>query len=76
METNYEIEHHIDVKSILPTREQVCRGVKIVQVREKGEFLMEKDIDNKKKINLTFGGLVVSLDKKDFVKELTNLNRG
>ncbi|KKP30614.1 MAG: hypothetical protein UR20_C0054G0015 [Candidatus Woesebacteria bacterium GW2011_GWE2_31_6] len=70
METKYEIEHHFELEDMLPAKKQVMPGVKIVKVEEKGEFLVERDLDNRKNISLTFGGLVIKLSKDAFNKGL------
>ena len=70
METKYKIEHHFELKNMLPAKKQVMRGVKIVKVEEEGEFIIEGDLGNRKNISLTFGGLVVKLSKDAFNKGL------
>lgn len=44
-DVDYEIEHHFGKKDLLPTEKQIMRGVKIIHVKEKGEFFIEDGIE-------------------------------
>ena len=48
-ETEYDIEHHFEDKDELSTDQRITNAVRIVKIQEKGEFLIEQDIDDKGK---------------------------
>lgn len=71
--TKYEIEHHFEWKDVIPEDKWVCNEVPIVKLEEKGEVLFEHELRNKEKLRLGFGGLVIGIEKVDFVKEVKKI---
>lgn len=67
METKYRIEHHFLEGDILPVHKQIDPKVKIVEVKEKGEFFIEHGISKESgKTIINCGGLSITLDQEDF----------
>ena len=65
-----DTELHFDSKDELPERERIDPAVRIVRIRERGELLIERDLDDPTRLMITAGGLSLCIGFDDFLREL------
>ena len=66
-ETQLDIELHFEKQDELPASKRIDPAVRIVKMKEKGEFLVERDSDDRNLVRVTAGGLALTLDLHDFL---------
>ena len=64
MELHFEKAHEV------PASQRVFPSVRIIHVKEKGEFLVERDYDNRAFVRINAGGLALILNFQDFLREV------
>jgi len=66
-EVEIEIEHHFEKRDEVPANERIDPEVRIVKVKETGEFFIENGIEKDKgKVVVNAGGLTIKIDKINF----------
>lgn len=69
----FEIELHFQDKDEIPESKRIDPEVRIVSLKERGEFLIERDLDDKKQAVINAGGLALKVNFNDFIDQFAGM---